>query len=198
MRTFVSTLFVCLALTGCTPAETAADATGNKEVEVLKKRLTKLENRIQNLEGRFNRMGGNKTAAAGANAKGAKAPQQGAAGKGAKAPQQGTAAKGAKAPPQKDGKTGSARSAAGRAGTTAQEAPTNPPVQVKVQGDAKQVMASRGDRKMRLPARLPPGKYAVLAAFGDKPLVKKGNLEVKRGQSVTVSCQSADESCSVK
>ena len=67
-----------------------------------------------------------------------------------------------------------------------------------MQGDAKQVMVSRGDRKMRLPARLPAGKYNILAAFGDKPLQKKATLEVQRGTPVTVVCAAADESCAVQ
>ena len=197
MRALMTTLVVCLSLGACATDGNPASPDASKDIEVLKKRITKLENRLQNLEGRLNRSGGTKAPTAGA--KGGKATPQPAPTKGGKAPAQGAAStKAGKAPAGKDAAAGSTRSAAGRAGASAKDQTPQPTVQVKVEGDAKQVMVSRGDRKMRLPARLPAGKYNILAAFGDKPLQKKLTLEVQRGTPVTVVCASADETCTVQ
>lgn len=154
-------------LSGCTPAE---DPKAAKEMETLKKRVTKLENRMRSLEGRARAKPGPK----GGKGKGGKAPA-----KGGKAP-----AKGGKAP-AKGGKAGAA-------------APP-PSAVVKVEGDAKFVGLSNGKRKFKMPGRAPFGELTVFASFNDDPPTEKGKITIpKDSKDVTIVCDAGGDACALK
>jgi len=161
------TLICLLFLAACT---TEPDAKQMDDLESMKKRVTKLENRVKNLEGRLGR------ASKGGKAqptKGGKAAQPPA--KGANSPQQ--PAKGAKSPTQDTPPT---------------------PIQVTLTGDAKAVVLTNGKRRFKVPGKAPTGKVTVLAAFGDAELSKKNEITLPKAETAVLNCTAAADGCTVE
>ena len=180
-----SSLMVVCALTfatlsGCT---TPDDPKAEKDMETLKKRVTKLENRLRALEGRARGKAGASKGGK-AQAKGGKAPT-----KGGKAP-----TKGGKAP------TKGAKGPAKGGNASAKDAPTPPPgVAVLLEGDAKGVMLSNGKRRFKVPGRAPFGELTIMATFSEDPPAEKGKAIVsKDSTNITVVCDAASDSCTLK
>ncbi|NCG19175.1 MAG: hypothetical protein GWP91_09195 [Rhodobacterales bacterium] len=166
-----SSLIIVCALTfatlsGCT---TPDDPKAGKDMETLKKRVTKLENRLRALEGRARGKAGASKGGK-AQAKGGKAPN-----KGAKGPAKG----------EKAGATGAPK--------------PPPGVTVLLEGDAKGVMLSNGKRRFQVPGRAPFGELTIMATFSEDALAEKGKAIVsKDSTNITVVCDAASDSCTLK
>lgn len=69
---------------------------------------------------------------------------------------------------------------------------------VKAEGDAAKVVLSQGKKKFKIPGKVPPGSYTVLASFdAAKAPEEAGKIEVKAKKSLTLSCSEADATCRV-
>ena len=148
-----------LTLGGCFGSE-AGPVDG--EVDQLKQRVTRLENRVKNLEGRGNRQG-----------------------------------KAGKTPAAGQGRNGKAPAGKSKGGKTPGPAPQ--PVDLSIEGDAKAVVLTNGQRKFKVPGKIPPGEFTVLAAFGEETLAKKGTIAIEDGtEQATLLCDSVASTCTVK
>ena len=81
------------------------------------------------------------------------------------------------------------------------EGEEKPPVvktKVAVQGDATRVVLTVGKRRLVLPAEVPVGEYAIMAAFADQKPVKTGNVTVEKNKPLTLTCTAASKTCTVK
>jgi len=75
--------------------------------------------------------------------------------------------------------------------------PDGPLVAIKLTGDATKVLlAAGGERKWRLPGRVPAGEYSLLAAFGEGKLERRSKIYVREGEPMSLNCMSSTESCS--
>ncbi len=78
---------------------------------------------------------------------------------------------------------------------TPREPVTGPVVPVSIGGDATRVLLTDGDRKWRLPSRVPPGEYTLLAAFGEEKLERRSKVYIKEGEPVALTCRAETNSC---
>lgn len=74
--------------------------------------------------------------------------------------------------------------------------PTGPVRVVQLTGDATNAMLTGNQRRFKLPGKVPPGEYNILAAFGEEPLGRRGQMVIPEGDGpFVIRCQSSDQTC---
>ena len=72
-----------------------------------------------------------------------------------------------------------------------------PMVTIEIEGDAARAVLSDGERKWRLPRRVPPGEYWLLTDFGEGTLQRHSKV-VLQSEDQYIDCVSETRSCEVR